>query len=111
MSLKSAFNKLGETIGDLSSLEVNTFSGEITAVIHADTGNILDWEKLIEASRDTGGEVSLQLASKFNFDGDANLFVANTEIPDEIRAAHDGAVRGGQQVRRDLMELFKDLID
>jgi len=106
MPLKEAFEKLGDAIDDLSSLEVLTFTGDMQVSIQGDgAGNLIDWDKLVaEAKPD--GTVKLVLASKFEADGDAKLFKTLGDVDPSIRAAHDEAVRAGQQVRKDLMELF-----
>ena len=109
MSFKEAFSKLKTAVGDISSLDVKSYSGTLTANIHGDNdGSIIDWEKLVSAAKEEQGSVSLKLASHFNFDGDATLFVADSEIPTDLRAAHDDAVKAGQQIRSDLFELFSE---
>ena len=111
MALKEAFDKLETAVGDLSSLEVKSYSGKLTAEIQSDgEGNIIDWEKLIAEAKKADGQVSLKLASHFNFDGDATLFAAEGEIPDAMRNAHNEAVQAGRQIRKDLFELFSDTI-
>jgi hypothetical protein len=113
MGLKAAFEKLGDTVADLSSLEVLSFTGELKAVVNtaAGDGDLINWEKLITEAKKESGKVELLIASKFNIDGDATLFTSKSEIDDSIRAAHSEAVTAGQQVRKDLMELFKSVIE
>lgn len=111
MALKDAFTKLGAAIGDLSSLDVQSYSGTVTAKIQGSgDGSILDWKKLLTEAKKVDGTVKLKLASHFNFDGDATLFVTEGEIPADLRTAHDEAVRAGQQIRKDLLDLFSDTI-
>ncbi|MAZ89704.1 MAG: hypothetical protein CL693_18880 [Cellvibrionaceae bacterium] len=112
MSFKDVVNSLSNAVGDLSSLSVETYTGKITADIKGSDGQgVIDWEKLVnEAKKDAGGVVNLKLASKFNVDGDATLFIAEGEIPNDVRVAHDSAVHAGQAVRADLMELVSDSI-
>ena len=109
---KDVVNNLENAIGDLSSLSVETYTGTIDADIRgADNQGAIDWDKLINKAKEgAGGAVHLRLASKFNFDGDATQFIAEGEIPVDVREAHDSAVRAGQQVRADLMELLGDSI-
>ncbi len=112
MALKNVFESLANAVGDLTSLSVETYTGSITADVKGAQGEgVIDWEKLVdEAKKDSGGTVHLKLASKFNVDGDATLFIAEGEIPSDLRAAHDGAVNAGQKVRADLMDLLGDSI-
>ncbi len=112
MALKNLIDGLKDAVGDLTSLNVETYTGSITADIKGTDGQgVIDWEKLVtEARKDAGGTVHLKLASKFNIDGDATLFIAEGEMPPDVRAAHDSAVLAGQKVRADLMELLGDSI-
>lgn len=112
MALSNLFDSLSRAGGDLCSLSVETYTGKITAEIKgADGKGIIDWDKLVnEAQKDADGVVHLKLASKFNIDGDATLFIAEGEIPSDLRAAHDSAVEAGQTVRGDLMDLLGESI-
>lgn len=112
MALKDVIETLGDAVGDLTSLSVETYTGTITAEIRgADGAAAINWDALIkEAQKDAGGTVSLKLASRFRFDGDATLFIAEGELPADLREAHDAAVAAGQAVRSDLMELLQDSI-
>jgi hypothetical protein len=111
MALKDAFERLKGAIGDLSCLDVQSYSGKLTATIQGDgEGNIIDWKKLVVEARKLDGTVSLKLASHFNFDGDATLFAAEGQIPEDLRKAHDEAVTAGQQIRKDIFDLFADTI-
>ena len=107
MGLSEAFAKLGEAIGDLSSLDVQSFTGTLDATVQGEGGNIIDWKKLVAAAK-AEGNISLVLASHFNFDGDATLFAASGEISADLQAAHDEAVMAGQQIRQDLFEFIAD---
>jgi len=116
--LKEAIEKLKDAVGDLTSLEVQTITGNISAVTAKDTdaasrprsgGSIIDWTKAVKNAR-TSADVQLVLATKINFDGDATLFIRNGEIPDYMRNAHEQAVSAGLRVRSDLMNLAKDTI-
>lgn len=112
MALKDIIKSVGDAVGDLSSLTVETYTGSITADIKgADGKGTIDFDKLITVAKDdANGTVNLKLASKYLVDGDAVLFVADGEIPDDLRSAHDNAVTAGQQVRSDIMDLFSDTL-
>ena len=110
MALNDAFKRLEDAVGDLSSLDVESYTGKLKAEIHNEgENNIIDWKKLVaEAKKE--GVINLKLASHFNFDGDGTLFEAEGEIPDTLRTAHNEAVKAGQQIRKDLLDLFADTV-
>ena len=110
--LKHIFDSLANAVGDLCSLSVETYTGRVSAAIKGVNGkDVIDWDNLItEAKKDAEGTVHLMLASKFNIDGDATLFVAEGEIPADLRLAHNSAVESGQTIRADLMDLLGDSI-
>ena len=112
MALRDVLKGLGEAVGDLTSLSVETYTGTITAGIQGAADDAaIDWDALIkEARKGAEGAVSLKLASRFHFDGDATLFIAEGELPADLREAHDGAVAAGQAVRAGLMDLLQDSI-
>jgi len=110
MSVKEAVKKFQDAVEDFSSLDVESYMGDVVAEIQGtEKGSIIDWEKLIGQAK-AGGTVSLKLASHFKCDGDATLFVANGEIPQAVQTAHDAAVAAGRQIRKDLLDLFSELI-
>ncbi len=112
MALEDIIDSVRTAVGDLSSLTVETYTGKITADIKgADGKGTIDFDNLIKVAKDdANGTVNLKLASKFFVDGDAILFVADGEIPEDLRSAHENAVNAGQQVRSDIMELFSDTL-
>ncbi len=116
MSLKEAFEKLVEKAADFSSLEVVTLTGDVKAIFQQpaagsddNKGNIIDWTKAVEQAK-VGGEVKLALASKYNFDGDATLFVSETAATPKLIEAHSKAVQSGKDIRTGIFELFSDTI-
>lgn len=105
----SVFKKLGEGIADLSELNVQTFSGDITSVIDKSTGgNVIDWTKLLKDAK-TSGKVRLIASAKIKFDGDSDTYFAE-DIPPEMLEAHLTAVEAGQNVREGLIAMFKDVL-
>jgi len=111
MALKAAIEGLVEAIKDLSSLEVVSFSGTLTAEIMAGTGgNVINWDKLVKAAK-PNGKVKLMVASKFECDGDAKLFTTSEAVSQDIRIAHDQAVQAGRQIRKDILDLVGDSIN
>ena len=110
MALNDAFENLRKAAGDLSSLDVVSFTGKLKAEIYSkDEKNIIDW-KLFAKEAKKEGVIKLKLASHYNYDGDATLFEEEGEIPDTLRTAHNEAVKAGQQIRKDLLDLFADTV-
>jgi hypothetical protein len=110
MGLRQAFEDLKDAACDLTSLDVQSFTGTLKAEVHGgEGGNIIDWEKLVADAGPDGG-IKLVLASHFKFDGDATLYTAEGQIPADIRAAHADAIQAGQQIRKDLFEFFSDTV-
>ncbi|MEM7624918.1 MAG: hypothetical protein AAF333_04755 [Planctomycetota bacterium] len=67
-------------VGDLSSLEVITVTGNLNAKIQPDAtgsnkdkGSLIDWKKLIKGAKAQNSTVNLKLASRYEFNGDATL--------------------------------------
>ena len=106
----SVFKALGDGIADLSQLNVQTFSGNISSVIDSTTnGTVLDWEKLL-ADAKSSGNVKLMASAKIQFDGDSDTFFAEG-ISQDMLNAHLTAVQAGQKVREGLIEMSKDVLD
>jgi hypothetical protein len=106
----SVFKKLGEGIADLSELNVQTFCGDITAVIDKSTSsNVIDWTKLLKDAK-TSGKVKLIAAARIKFDGDADTYFAE-DISADMLEAHLTAVEAGQNVREGLVAMFKDILE
>lgn len=110
MALKEAIDGLVNAFKDLSSLEVVSFSGTLTADITAGGGgNVINWDVLVKTAK-PDGKVKLMMASKFECDGDAKLFTTSEAVSQDIRTAHDQAVQAGQQIRKDILDLVGDSI-
>ena len=105
------FKKLGEGIADLTELNVQTFSGDLTSVIDKSTGgsSVIDWTKLLKDAKTTG-KVKLVASAKIKFDGDSDTFFAEDISPDMLDA-HLVAVEAGQKVREGLLAMFKDILN
>lgn len=104
------FKKLGEGIADLSELNVQTFTGDLTAVIDKPTsGNMIDWTKLLKEAKTTG-KVKLVASARIKFDGDSDTYFAE-DISSDILDAHLVAVEAGQKVREGLLNIFKDILN
>lgn len=110
MGLRNALSALNNAVDDLTSLHVQTFTGNI-AFDH-DTQNYDDIRQLIQQAQ-TNADVVLVAESLYKFDGDSYNFLANAEsgIPASALELHKAAIEGGIKTRQGLMELVKDVFD
>ena len=105
----SVFKKLGDDVADLSELNVNTFTGDISGVVdEASEGSALDWSRLIGAAK-ASGEVKLVAAARIKFDGDSDTYYAD-DIAKDMLDAHLAAVEAGQKIRQGLVAMFRGLV-
>ena len=111
MGLKEALNKLNEAVQDLTSLHVQTFTGEIKSEITG-SESFEDIQKLVQQAK-TDGEISLVAETLAKFDGDSYNFVKQdlSNIPAVALETHKNAVQSGVETRLGLLKLFKDLLD
>ena len=108
MSLRGVLNAAKDAISDLSSLEVQTYTGEIkVAVESVGTTNFTDILKTAKAT----GNITLAQVTKINIDGDGINLVPDTPPPPHVAEAHAAALEAGENVRASILELFKGLIN
>ena len=108
MALSDALDNLKKAVGDLTSLEVQTYVGDINVAIDelADSTSFEDTLKKAKQS----GNIKLSFVTKINFDGDGFVMVPDSAPADYIQKAHDSALMAGNDVRQGLIELFSDVI-
>lgn len=110
MGLKKALNDLNNAVKDLSSLHVQTFSGEVGITIDSDNGykNI---KKQIDESK-AAGNLDLVAETLAQFDGDSYNFVKKDleDIPAVTLEVHKNAVKAGIETRIGLLGLFKSIL-
>ncbi len=110
MGLKKALNDLNSAVKDLSSLHVQTFSGEVGITIDSDNGykNI---KKQIDESK-AAGNLDLVAETLAQFDGDSYNFVKKDleDIPAVTLEVHKNAVKAGIETRIGLLGLFKSIL-
>lgn len=120
---------LKDVVGDLSSLDVTTFTGEISAVIEStdvETGktgedgkpklekkNTIQWDRFMDtalgkdpAGVEVKGNMSLVLATHVKIDGDATHFVTSKEIPDYVLKTHGEVVKNGLEYRNQIINFL-----
>ena len=106
-SLENALSTLKDAVVDLTSLEVQTYTGDLDVVIEelTDTTNFEEILKKVKAQ----GKLKLRYVTKINFDGDGLVLVPETAPPDHIREAHNAAVKAGHDTRMGLLTLFSEV--
>lgn len=113
MGLKQALTKLNGAIEDLSSLHVQTFTGELEIKIDNDKG-YKDLKAEIEAAKNKkDGSFVLVAETLAQFDGDSYNFVKKdlTDVPAITLEVHKNAVKAGIETRIGLLGLFKSFLD
>lgn len=110
LGLKKALENLNDAIEDLTSLHVQTYSGEIKIVNDGKKGYKglkADLDKAITTSK-----LTLVAETLAQFDGDSYNFVKKdlTDIPPLALEVHKNAVKAGIETRIGLLGLFKGLI-
>jgi hypothetical protein len=111
MGLKQALTKLNDAVKDLTSLHVQTFTGEIETQV--DSSKTFDEIKSLinsEASK-TDAKIKLVAESLAQFDGDSYNFVRQDleDVPSLALEVHKNAVKAGIETRLGLLTMFKDI--
>jgi hypothetical protein len=107
MALSDAFGKLKDGLQDLGSLEVRSFSGDVSTFLTQAPGG-QDFQKLFDKSV-KDGVISLKIYTRLDADGDSDHFVADSGVDSTMAESHVAAFQMGQEIRRSYIELFKDL--
>ena len=105
--LEDALTSLKETMCDLTSLEVQTYTGNLDAAVTDQVGST-KFEEILEKVK-VSGTLKLVAVTKINFDGDGLVLVPTQALPDYVRDAHNAAVAAGLEVREGLLELFSEM--
>ncbi len=105
--LEDALTTLKETLCDLTSLEVQTYTGNLDVAVTDQVGSA-KFEDILEKVR-VSGTLKLVAVTKINFDGDGMVLVPPQAMPDHVGDAHDAAVAAGLQVREGLLALFSEM--
>ena len=110
--LGGALSGLRNAIGDLTSLEVNTYIGDLSAVVEPGGDlNISDFDKLVKGAKGASGNIQLVASTKINFDGDCKQYFDRNTMPSHVVEAHAVALQSGQEVREGIIKLFTGLLD
>ncbi|OPY05147.1 MAG: hypothetical protein A4E66_02482 [Syntrophus sp. PtaB.Bin001] len=106
-SFEDALKTFKDSICDLTSIEVQTYTGNLTVEVD-DQGNVPDFQKILSKAKTTGN-LKLAYVTKINLDGDGIVLVPETAAPDHIQQAHNAAIKAGQEVRQAILTLFADM--
>ena len=111
MALKDALKKLNDAVTDLTSLHVQTFTGELESEI---SGNepFTDIRNMIKQAKNSG-KIKLVAETLAQFDGDSYNFLKQDldTVPSKALDIHKNAVDSGIETRLGLLSLFKNMID
>lgn len=116
MGLKDAVEKLNGIIDDLSSLHVQTFTGEVTFEGQTDPGDSDGESAKIETIRarvkelKNANQITLVAEAYYQFDGDSYNFLASGGISQEALDMHNAAVEAGIKTRQGLIALVQDVL-
>ncbi len=108
MSFAESFKKIEDGIGDLTQLNVRTFTGEIKATAANLPAKGLTIDEFLSAANGAG-EIQIVGFTDMKIDGDIDQFITSAPFPTVI-AAHNSAILAGQQSRKAMLDLFTDLI-
>ncbi|MGZ2369242.1 hypothetical protein ACXR6G_05620 [Ancylomarina sp. YFZ004] len=109
MGLKSALSKLDDAVKDLTSLHVQTYSGEVNSTI--DGSQSYDDIRQLVKTAVSEGKITLVAETLAQFDGDSYNFIKQEldDIPQLALEVHKNAVQSGIDTRLGLLTLFKDI--
>jgi len=109
--LHSAFDAIKETVIDLTSLEVQTYTGEITIDTQNNTTKLTDFKGYLEKITVSGAKLKLVAVTRMEFDGDTINMTSETPLPPHVNELHQNAVKAGIETRQGLLTLFGKLLD
>lgn len=111
MALRDALTALNNAVKDLTSLHVQTFTGDIESEITGQEG--FDTIRATVKKAKVDGKIKLVAETLAQFDGDSYNFVKQDlqDVPKLALDVHKNAVSSGVETRMGLLNLFKDLID
>jgi hypothetical protein len=108
-TFKDALSSLADTAADLTTLEVYTYTGDVSSALDKDQKGI-DWDNLFEKSKITNGTLKLVAATRVSFDGDTQNFQTAEPLEriGELLQVHEQSVNNSRLARQSLVQFFTD---
>lgn len=103
------FKKIENAVADVSTLNVQTFTGDFTVLVEGARGKSIEELDKIIADATKNGTLSLAMSTRVELDGDTLHFIGNSASETAVRAHHE-AVKAAQEYRSALLQAFGDLI-
>lgn len=100
--ISSFLATLKETLGDISELNVRTFSGDLSTQITGTQSDLSDINALLKKGV-TSGQLTLQASACVKLDGDVDQFISNN-IPSALLSAHETAVDSAKESRKAIVD-------
>ncbi len=111
-AFKNLADKISENISDMLELEVNTFTGSITAEIDQPEGEdkkkLRGWNDILDTA-EKGGNIQMAFGTRMKADGDQDLFFSD-EAPQRVYEAHKAAVEAGIQWRQGIFQFVAQFL-
>ncbi|MDX8405511.1 MAG: hypothetical protein R8K50_05095 [Mariprofundus sp.] len=111
---RDALQSLKSAVGDLSSLEVQTYTGSVKLDdIQGKDGKPLSpakFEEYLQTAIGKPADLKLVAVTRMNFDGDTINLIPEDGFPDHVQKAHESAVKAGIETRQGLLALFGGMI-
>jgi hypothetical protein len=108
--LRAALESLREATCDLTSLEVQTYMGNLDVLFDKEEDvNLASFETVLTKVK-VSGTLKLAAMTKVNFDGDTFLLTSENDLPPHVQRAHDAAVQAGMEARAALLSIFANVI-
>ncbi len=109
--LPEAIEALKTTVVDLTSFEVTTLTGDLSASVSGDADKIVDWTKIVADAKTAGGQITLVATTRIALDGDVVQYVTSQPVPPGLIDAHKAAVESGQKVRGALVNFALGIME
>jgi hypothetical protein len=99
---------IGEAVGDLASLSVETYTGDLEVIVDTTT-NKIKYDSMMATARSNEaavkGKLKLALATHIKIDGDSVNFISETGVTEALIQTHASAVKNGSEFRSKIIGL------
>ncbi len=111
--LTRGLESIGDFLEDMSSLEVQTYTGSIDVAVDTalgDDGKLKSITDLLAAAKATDNNLKLCAVTKMMCDGDAINLVPEGDFQEHIQKVHAASVKAGIDTRHGLLALFGGMV-